>query len=411
MALVTGNFKIAMDSITSSKWRSFLTMLGIIIGVLSVVTIVSIGEGVKKQISDQIDHLGPDLITIRPGKTVTRDASGKITGVNYLTTFSGGNALNEGDLTTVRQSPGVASAVPMSFVTATPKVDNREFTNGFIFGTTEGLPEALNQKIAYGAFFGPDDSSKNVAVIGRHVAEQLFQETVPIGRSMQIRGQNFVVLGVFDEFQTSSLTPTTDYNSAIFIPYGVGKKLTNGQAGIQQILAKPSDPKQTIAAVQSIQTALQNSHAGQDDFTILKQEDNLAIANNILNLLTGLISGIAAISLIVGGIGIMNIMLVSVTERTREIGVRKAVGATSHQILSQFVIESAMISLVGGFVGVALSLLTNLVLRITTDLQPVITLPIMGVAVLVSLIVGVIFGAAPALKAARKDPIEALRQT
>ncbi len=409
MAMVTGNFKIAMDSIKTSKWRSFLTMLGIIIGVVSVVTIVSIGEGVKKQISDQIGHRGPDLITIQPGKTVTRDKSGKITGVNYMTAFAG-NALNENDLNAVRKTPGVASVVPMSFVTATPKVENREYANGFVLGTTDGLPESLNQKVEYGAFFGQDDSSKDVAVIGRNVAEALFQETVPIGRSMQIHGRSFVVLGVFEQFKTTSLIPNADYNSAIFIPFESGKKLTNGQTGIQQIMVKPKDASKADVTVQALHTALQDAHAGQDDFTILRQEDSLAIASNILNLLTGLIAGIAAISLIVGGVGIMNIMLVSVTERTREIGVRKAIGANSHQILSQFIIESAVISLVGGFIGVILSILTNFFLRIFTDLEPLITLPIMGVAVLVSLVVGIVFGAAPALKAARKDPIHALRQ-
>ena len=408
--MVTGNFKIAMDSIKSAKWRSFLTMLGIIIGVVSVVTIVSIGEGVKKQISDQITHRGPDLITILPGKPVTRNAQGKITSINYMSVFAG-NSLNESDLNVIRKTQGVASAVPISFVTGTPKVGNREFQSGSIYGTTAQLPAALNQKVEYGAFFEANDVNKDVAVIGTKVAEDLFQETVPIGRSMHIRGHNFVVLGVFEEFQTTSLTPNADYNSAIFIPFESSKKLSNGQTAIQQILTKPTDSNSTSQTVNTLHNTLLSAHAGQDDFTILKQEDSLAIANTILNLLTGLISGIAAISLIVGGIGIMNIMLVSVTERTREIGVRKAIGATSQQILGQFMIEAAMISLVGGFVGVVLSLATNFLLRIFTDLKPVITLPIMGVAVAVALVVGVVFGVAPALKAARKDPIEALRQS
>ena len=408
MAMVTGNFKIAMDSIRTAKWRSFLTMLGIIIGVVSVVTIVSIGEGVKKQVTNQISHLGPDLITVRPGKTVSRDKAGNVNGINYLTTFAG-NALSESDLKAIQQSRNVDSAVPLSFVTGTPKIQDREYNNGFIYGKTDKLPDALNQKIEYGAFFSPDDASKDVAVIGRTVAEDFFQEQVPIGRSMQIRGQNFVVLGVFEEFETTSILPGADYNSAIFIPMNSGKKINNGQTSIQQIFAKPSSPELTDDAVDAIRASLLIAHAGQDDFTILKQEDNLAITSSILNLLTGLISGIAAISLIVGGIGIMNVMLVSVTERTREIGVRKAVGATSHQVLAQFLIEAAVISFVGGIIGVVCSLLANFFIRVFTDLQPVITLSVMGIAVLVALLVGIIFGVAPALKAARKDPIQALR--
>jgi putative ABC transport system permease protein len=155
---------------------------------------------------------------------------------------------------------------------------------------------------------------------------------------------------------------------------------------------------------------LLNAHSGQNDFTILKQEDNLAISNSVLNLLTSLITAVAAVSLVVGGIGIMNVMIVSVTERTHEIGIRKAVGATNQQILAQFMIESAVISFVGGVIGVISSILLNFMLRISTDLQPVVTLPIMGVAVLVALVVGIVFGVAPALNASRKDPIEALRR-
>ena len=406
--IVTGNYKIAMDSIRSARWRSFLTMLGIIIGVMSVVTIVSIGEGVKKQIVDQISQLGPDLITVRPGKTVTRDASGKITGINYASAFVG-NAFSEADLKTVTQTKDVGSAVPFSFVTGTPAAEGRHYDNATIFGTSDALPAALNHKVQYGAFFSKNDINKDVAVIGKDVAEQLFQETVPIGRSMDIRGHSFVVLGVFEQFQKTSVVPGTDYNSAIFIPIDSAEKITNGQANIQQILVKPSSPQVAQSAYDNLRGSLLNAHAGQEDFTLLTQQDNLSIANDLLNLLTRLISGIAAVSLLVGGIGIMNVMLVSVTERTREIGVRKSVGASSHQILSQFVIEAAVISFVGGVIGVAGSILANLFIRIFTDLQPVITIPIMILAVGIALMVGVLFGMAPALRAARKDPIEALR--
>ena len=407
--MVTGNFTMAFDSIKTAKLRSFLTMLGIIIGVISVVTIVSIGEGVKHQISGQISNLGPDLITVKPGKTVSRDSSGRISGVNFMSSFSG-SSLTETDLHVISKTPDIGTVVPMSFVTGAPRVDNIDFDKSYIFGTTEDLPSVLNQKVEYGAFFEKADANKGVAVIGVRIAEDLFKEPVPIGRSMQIRGETFIVRGVFEEFQSTSLTPSADYNSAIFIPINKGKQLSNNQVNIQQILAKPSSPDKTNSTVDALQTRLLASHAGQNDFTILKQEDNLAIANTILNLLTGLISGIAAISLIVGGIGIMNIMLVSVTERTQEIGIRKAVGATNQQILAQFLIESAMISLVGGLIGVAGSIFANFLIRIFTDLQPLVTFPIMGVAILVALVVGIVFGVAPALKAARKDPIEALRQ-
>lgn len=407
--MVTGNFKIAMDSIRSSKWRSFLTMLGIIIGVISVVTIVSIGEGVKKQISDQISRMGPDLITVRPGKADDRSLSSQLPGLGIATNFAG-NSLTENDLKVAKELPDVAAAVPMSLVTGTPSTDKREFKNSLIFGTSEKLPDVINLKVEFGEFFSKDDKDKSVAIIGKTVAEELFQETVPIGRSMQIRGESFIVIGVFEEFETTSFAPSANYNNAVFMPFNTSKKLLNNQANIQQMFVKPDEPSKTDEVATNLEKQLLNSHAGQDDFSVLRQEDNLKITNSVLNLLTGLISGVAAISLIVGGIGIMNIMLVSVTERTREIGVRKAVGATNNQILSQFVIEAAMLSFVGGMIGVVGSIFANFLLRVTTDLEPLVTVPIMVIAVLVSLVVGVIFGTAPALKAARKDPIQALRQ-
>ena len=406
--LVTGNFRMATDSIKNAKWRSFLTMLGIIIGVMSVVTIVSIGEGVKKQIVDQIGQLGPDLVTVRPGRTVTRDASGTVTGVNYASAFVG-NSLSETDLDTVQKTPGVANAVPLGFVTGVPSAQQKQYPNATIFATTEDLPSALSKEVEYGSFFSKTDSSKDVAIIGKQVAEELFEETVPVGRSMQIRGHNFVVLGVFEEFKQTSIVPGADYNAAIFIPMEAGKKLSGGPLGIQQIFVRPAKDSTPSTVVGAVSTSLLNAHQGQEDFTILTQQDNLDIATDILDLLTRLISGVAAVSLLVGGIGIMNVMLVSVTERTREIGVRKSIGATSHQILSQFVIEAAVISFVGGIIGVIGSLVANFFIRIFTDLEPLITLPIMGLAVGVALLVGVIFGMAPALRAARKDPIEALR--
>ena len=407
--MVTGNFSLAYDAIKSAKWRSFLTMLGVIIGVMSVITIVSIGEGAKRQVSNEINRLGPDLITVRPGKPVEKDKAGNVSSINFMTAFAG-NALTETDLKVTAGVKGVGLAVPMSFVTGTPQVDNTKYNAGFVFGTSKDLPQVLNQEIEYGEFFDTSEVDKPVAVIGVDVAEDLFGETVPIGRSMKIRGETFIVRGVFEEFSTIALVPATDYNTAVFIPMGAAKKLNNNQTNIQQILVKPTNPDDAAVVASAVQKQLLNAHAGQDDFTILTQADNLQVTNTILSLLTRLISGIAAISLLVGGIGIMNVMLVSVTQRTQEIGVRKAVGATNNQILGQFLTEAVVISFVGGLLGIVGSLVANFLLRVFTDLQPVITVPIMLASVLSAIVIGVVFGVAPALQAARKDPIMALRR-
>lgn len=401
------NIKLALASLKSSKWRSFLTMLGIIVGVVSVVTMVSIGEGVKRQVIEQMDQLGPELITVRPGRVVNRDDKGKITSYNPLG-FAAGGDLNETDWTGIQKVKGVKLAVPMNLVPGVMKsTDNKIYDDGIVIGSPAGTPEVLNQDILYGTFY--ENSSKDAAVIGKRIAERLFGENVPIGRSFEFRGRNFIVRGVFDEFLTSPLVPGADYNNAVFIPYDVSKEIADGQTHIYQILVKPSSPEAAPAVASDIQKGLRASRGGQDDFTVLRQDENLALADELLSLLTAMITGVAAVSLFVGGIGIMNIMLVSVSERTQEIGIRKAVGATNQQILSQFMLEAAVLSLVGGVIGVLCSLLANYALRIFTELQPVITLPIVGLATLVSLIVGVIFGVAPALQAAKKDPIDALR--
>ena len=396
------NIKMAFASIRSARWRSFLTMLGIIVGVASVVITVSLGEGVRQQVEGQIKQLGSDLIIVKPGKNISASSSlGALTANNA-------QSFTEQDLQAIKTTKGVKSVVPFSTVSGLARTDDTELPDGFIVGTNELLPEMLHQKVKYGSFFASDDANRKIAVIGKRVAQDLFHETVPLGKSLQVRGERYVVSGVFDQFATSPLSPTSDYNSAVFIPYESARALI-GQSQIYQILVRPIDPTQTAEVAKNITANLSEAHGKQTDFTVLKQEENLAATNKILTLLTSMIAGIAAISLLVGGIGIMNIMLVSVTERTKEIGVRKAVGATNRQILDQFVTEAAVISLTGGILGLLLALFADYLFRLFTDIKPAITAPIMGVAVLVALVVGMFFGILPAIKAASRDPIEALR--
>lgn len=407
MIMATNNFKMAMGSLKSSKWRSFLTMLGVIIGVASVTTMISLGEGVRGQISSQIDHLGKDLITVKAGKLVERSANGQISSVNLPSAFSS-SYLSEADNSVIAQSKGVKWSVPFSLVNGQPSFHNQNYQPGFIIGTNNNLPGILNQKVEFGNFFSPEDPNQFVAVIGRKVANQLFKENVPLGKSLQIRGQNFVVRGIFEEFSTTPLTPNSDFNQAVFIPFQTAKALS-GQSQIYQILVKPLSARLADATAENITQNLYKAHGQQTDFTVLKSDENLEVANTVFNLLTALIASIAAISLVVGGIGIMNVMFVSVTERTREIGIRKAIGATNPQVLSQFMTEAAVISFIGGILGIVLSIAANYLIRIFTNLQPVINYKIMIASLVVATLVGIFFGITPAIKAARKDPIDALR--
>lgn len=408
--MISDNFRMAVASLRSAKFRSFLTMLGVIIGVASVVTTVSLGEGVKRQVSGQLDLLGSDLITIRPGQATDSSGPG-IGSLGILTTGMGSGSLTELDLKTVRDTEGVRDAVPLSLINAVPSAKDKKYEQGLVLATNGNLPSVLNQKVEYGTFFNPNEDDRQVAVIGANASARLFNETAPIGKSIEIRGQVFAVRGILEETAVSPFNPGPDFNNAIFIPYTAGKNLNDNVAPIYQILAKPNRSGEVSNAIASINNSLEKAHGGQRDFTILGRDDNLAVTNEVVVLLTGLIGGIAAVSLLVGGIGIMNVMLVSVSERTREIGIRKAIGATSRQIRTQFLIEAIVLSLWGAFIGLLVSGVVNFLLRVTTDFQPVITWQTIGIAAAVSVLVGAIFGAAPAFKASRKDPIEALRSS
>jgi ABC-type antimicrobial peptide transport system permease subunit len=402
-----GNVKMALASVRGTKWRSLLTMLGIIIGIVSVVMVVGIGEGVKRDIAKQIGQFGNDLITIRPG--TLDDENKAATNTDLLFGLNSLSGLTEADLQVVQKADHVRLAAPLSVVAGSVKAEGRTFKNGVVLATNAHLPEALNQSVPYGEFFDEEDEHANVAVIGRGVAQTLFEDQVPLGQQFTFRGHTFIVRGMFDEFKSTPLSPAANFNNAIFLPYKVAEKLTGNSTQMYSILAKPDKAENAEAATASITSQLLKSHGGEKDFSVLDQEQNLAASSDVLNLVTTMIAAVAAISLLVGGVGVMNIMLASVTERTHEIGVRKAIGATNRQILNQFVMEAAVLSLVGGVAGIIISLIGVLGMRAYTNLNPVISLEAIAVATAASLVIGIVFGAAPAIKAARKDPIDALR--
>ncbi|HUD06466.1 MAG TPA: ABC transporter permease [Candidatus Saccharimonadales bacterium] len=401
------NLKLAIQSVKTKRWRSFLTMLGVVIGVVSVVMTVSIGYGIKKQITSQINQLGPNLITILPEQNTSSTLS-LAQRLNFVPAIGSGS-FSERDLTLVGATNGVGIAVPMASVTGDIQVGNKTYSGDSIISTTDALPEVLNQTVAYGQFFSASDNAQNFAVIGANLAQALFHEPVPIGNSFQMRGVNFVVAGIFAPFDVSQFSSGTDYNNSVFIPFAVGNSLSGNQPDIYQILAKPSNPKLTDQVTRAISNTLEQERGGQTDFTVLEQKQILALSNRALTLLTTMIASVAGISLVVGGIGIMNIMLVSVMERTREIGIRKAIGATNKHIMNQFLIEASIISLSGGIIGVLISLAADYAISQFTNLPPSLSLEIVAIAIGVSLLEGIVFGAMPAIRAAKRDPIDSLR--
>lgn len=407
------NFKMAVSSIKSARFRSFLTMFGIIVGVVGVVTTVSLGEGIKKQVLGHTSTVGNDLITVRPGKLVKRDSAGNVSGIN-LVSFLSASQISDKDYKSISENSRVETAVPLSIINGVPTYGKDTYSDGFVMATSNKLGDAIGQKLEFGDFFGESDDARASAVIGQGVAEKLFKENVPLGKTFKIRGQDFVVSGVFEKFASNPLQPEVDYNNGVYISRSAAKTVTgNENLNIYQILARPKDKSSQGVddTIYSLSTAIKNNHAGQDDVTVLRQDELLSVANIVLKSITKAVAIMAGIALLVAGIGIMNVMLVSVTERTREIGIRKAVGATNRQIQGQFLVESIVICVWGALIGVITSIVINIALRIFTNLEPIINWPSVGISVLASVAIGIVFGSIPAFKASRNDPITSLRSS
>lgn len=403
MRMTSEYLKMALSSIRAARFRSGLTMFGIIVGVSSVVTIVSLGEGVRQQITEQVGEVGDSLIVIRPGKKTEARAIS----LDALRSFtSSAGSLSEKDWRDTEKVDGVVSAVPVGVVSGIASYEDNEYSGSIIASTTK-LPLLLNQQIEYGSFYSNSELKKKVAIIGRSVAEELFEQTVPIGKRLTIRGVEYVVQGIFEQ-QSSGTFATINVNDSIFLPYDAAREVSSN-IQLLQIFVETDGPDSVSSVASTVRETLKNNHAGQEDFSVLEKEEALEATNEVFYQLTVFIAGVAFISFIVGGIGIMNIMFATVSERTREIGIRKAIGATNIQILGQFVMEAVVLSILGGLIGIIVSLIANGAIRSVTDLQPVMTAPVALIVFGLSATTGIVSGFLPAAKAAGKDPIESLR--
>jgi ABC-type antimicrobial peptide transport system permease subunit len=385
-----------------------LTMVGVVIGVAAVTLIMALGQGIKEEVANEIDKFGGNIVIIRPGAPVTTGSS--LSGLS-LFNISASSSLTTTDVTAAQKTPGIASASPLMYVSGNVQHQNNTINNASIIATNNQLGNVLSENMSAGEFFDPNITSKNVAVIGQVAAQKLFGTTTQIGDTINIRGQSFIVIGILGDTALNNdftgLLP--DASDSIFIPLAAGQSFYQGSTQIQEIIARIGDPAHDQQVTKALNNNILAQHGYNQDFTIIQQQQALSITNTIIKVLTAFTAAIASISLVVGGVGVMNIMLVSVTERTKEIGIRKSIGATNGQILGQFLIEAMVISLGGGIIGVGLAYLGSELLSLKLNFSPVITPAILAVAFGVSSGIGIIFGIAPAFKAARKDPIEALR--
>ena len=396
--------KIAVKALQRHKLRSILTMLGIIIGVGAVIAVFSIGSGAQKMIDDQISQVGTNLIFVYPG---TQTAGGIHWGMGSMTT------LVEDDAKAIeRECTAVAEVTPGMRSGAQVAAGNQNWSTG-IMGHNQYFPTIRNWPVASGAFFTEQDvaSSARVAVLGRTVVDNLFGAADPIGQTIRIKGQPFKVVGVLLAKGQNAMG--MDQDDTVVVPYTTEMKKLMGVTYINFIIASAVNQEAIGDAKSQIESLLRQRHQllpGQDsDFFIRTLEDMAKMRSESNQIMTYLLLVIASVSLVVGGIGVMNIMLVSVTERTREIGIRMAVGAKSRDLLRQFLLEASTLSLAGGFLGILLGALSSRL--ITNFLEWPTTISVLSVlmAFTVSASVGIIFGFYPAWKASQLDPIEALR--
>jgi putative ABC transport system permease protein len=394
-------FRVAFEAILSNKVRSGLTMLGVIIGVMAVILLVSIGEGAQVYITKELTGLGTNLLIITPGKTSTRGgfhppSAGTVRKLTY-----------DDSLALRRRAWILTDAVPLVFGTGKIKYQNMG-RDTMVIGTTPEFQRVRSLFVDTGSYVsqGDVDSKAKVIVLGTKVKEELFGADNPLGKVVTLSDARYRVIGVMRKKGTSL---GMDIDDIVYVPVTSGQELFDTDS-LFEIIASTPRAEDVDRAIAQIKDILIKRHAHKEDFTIQTQGAMLETMNTILGVLTAVLGGIAGISLVVGGIGIMNIMLVSVRERTREIGIRKALGARNRDIMAQFMIEAITLSGAGGVIGILLGVGLALLIPVFVPVLPTsVSAWSIIMAFTFSAAVGVFFGVYPARRAALQDPIQALR--
>lgn len=397
-------FKIALKALNNNKLRCFLTMLGIIIGVASVITMLAIGQGSKMSIREQISEMGSNMIMIHPGNMQrggVRQSSDDM------------QTLKESDYEAIREQEGVAAASPSVSSAGQMVVGNNNYPTQ-IQGISPDYLDIRKFKVAEGTMFTQHDlkSAAKVCVLGKTVVDNLFPNgEIPVGKVVRFGKIPLTVIGVLESKGTNSMGQ--DQDDIVLAPYTTVMKRILAIDYIQGIFASAVDEAQTETTIEGITALLRERHklldGADNDFQIRSQQELSAMMNSTSDMMTVLLACIAGISLLVGGIGIMNIMYVSVTERTREIGLRMAIGAKGIDILSQFLIEAVIISVSGGILGVILGMIASWMVNVIANWPVYIQIWSVLLSFAVCTVTGVFFGWYPARKAASLDPIEAIR--
>ena len=394
MSLLSEHISGAYRTLRRTRARTVLTTLGIAIGVASVTCILAISDGVTRMFDKQISHYNGRLVVVRPGMQ-SRDPNMLLSAMSQQ--MFGASTLTDADVDAVAKTQHVQSVAPQMA------------KNNVVLATTPGFAKISDADITAGQFLG-EETKDTTAVIGDQLSIKLFNTDSSVGQVFTMHGQRFTVIGVMKQKTSAVNYNNIDYGNAVIVSYDQGKQLLKGSTQIQQIDVLVDDAKSSNSVVTELKDKLSKLHLGEEDFSVLTGPEIGRPTNQLFTALIATMAAIAAISLVVGGIGIMNIMLVGVAERTREIGIRKAVGASHRNIIGQFMVESLMISILGGAIGYVGGYILAFIASTFLYFSPAFTLQTALMAVLMTIGVGVVFGTYPAVKAARKDTIESLRQ-
>ena len=397
-------FRIAINNLRANRTRTLLTTLGIIIGVASITLVLALGQGIRESVDQQVRQLGGNVIVVKPGDNQLRGSSGYNPYGTATTT-----TLTERDYRTVRDTDNVKAVAPLMILSGSIRADSRDNLNVPIIATSDALQRILGLSVKSGQFID-SQTSRDTVVIGQQLSIDLFGTDEARGQSLLVKGRPHTVIGVVRNTNTPINLSGIDLDHAAYVSLDDGKSFNQGIAQIQQLALQVNDTGKLEQTARQIDQKLLANHTGERDFSVLAGNEIAASSSGFFSTLITTTAIVSIITLVVSGIGVMNIMLVGVTERTREIGIRKALGATDNNILGQFLVESLIICSVGGIIGLivayVLAFAIGSQLYFSPSLNPYIMLGGFGLA----LVVGVIFGLYPALKAARKDPIDALRQ-
>lgn len=402
------NIRFAFSALWVNKIRSLLTMLGVIIGVSAVITLMSIGEGVRNEFGKSVKSIGSNLIAVLPVKINTESG-----GLSMGTSFVGISTLKSEDADALRDIPHIEHVGAMAILGGVTQYEGKTAPNALVAGITVDINDLLEYELKKGRLLNQEDvdQKKKVLVVSEGTVNKLFGGENPLGKKLVYFGEEMEIVGVANwtfggEGEINFLEG--DIATTVGMPITTAWEVSRSEQ-IHRVIIGVDDTEYVREVQEKAKEILRQEHGGVEDFSVMTAEDVLSIFDDIFGILTNAIVGIAAISLIVGGIGIMNIMLVSVTERTKEIGIRKALGASGINILFQFLVESSVLSFFGGFLGVALSYGMARIIDQYLGIPTLITYGALVLAFGVSVVVGVIFGLMPASKAARKNPIDALR--